>query len=96
MTEFQKALSNIPAICNVADKTTFTYDYTGAIASPSDYIWGIDCRSNEKKQYPGYFSQFKRTIKNSNPTSEQYLNSNYVTIWTLYPARNTTFIHLNH
>lgn len=87
MNELQKALSKIPAPCDIPNHTTFTYDYEGKFASPTDYIVGIDCGTGEKKSFPGYFIEFKRAIKNPKPTKQDYMNSNYVTIWTFYPKR---------
>jgi len=35
-------------MCDIGNRTTFTYDYDGKIASASDYINGIDCSTGNK------------------------------------------------
>ena len=87
LAELQKTAAKIPAVCDIPNRTTFTYDYDGKIASPTDYIQGIDCKTGVKQTFNGYFVEFKRAIKNAKPTHNDYLNSNYVTFWTLYPKR---------
>ena len=87
MYEFQSAIRKTPAYCSVLDHTTFTYDYNGKFSSPGDYILGIDCKTDEIKFFTDYFVQFKRAIQNPKPTLQEYLNSDYVTIWTFYPKR---------
>jgi hypothetical protein len=88
LTEFQKAASRIPCSCDLSNHTSFTYDYNGQIASASEYIAGIDCRSGQKLMFPAYFVEFKRAIKNPHPVQSEYMNSNFVTIWTFYPKRS--------
>jgi len=85
--EFQAAASKIPAFCNVPDHTTFTYDYNGKFSNPADYMIGIDCKTGELRYFTDYFVQFKRATKNPQPNLQEYLNSDYVTIWTFYPKR---------
>lgn len=87
LIEFQKAASKLVAVCDIPNHTTFTYDYDGKIASPTDYIAGIDCRTGAKQTFNAYFVEFKRAIKNAHPTHDEYVNSNYVTVWTFYPKR---------
>ncbi len=79
----------IPALCTINDHNTFTYSYDGSIAAPSDYINGIDCKTGQVQRFPSYFVQFKRAIRNSKPSLNTYLNSDYVTFWTFYPKRST-------
>ena len=51
MTEFQKAASKIPSLCDVNNHTTFTYDYEGKFAAASDYITGIDCVTGKVEKF---------------------------------------------
>ncbi len=85
--EFQKTLNLVPVSCDIGNRTTFTYSYDGKIASASDYIQGIDCKTGQRLSFSTYFIQFKRAIPDAYPTHQQYLNSNHVTIWTFYPKR---------
>lgn len=87
MREFQSAARKIIVFCNAFDHTTFTYDYNGRFPSSIDYILGIDCKTGEVRFFTDYFVQFKRAIDNPYPTLEEYLNSDYLTIWTFYPKR---------
>jgi hypothetical protein len=55
MAELQKAASHIPSLCDIPNRTTFTYDFDGKIASPTDFIIGIDCKTGIKQSFPAYF-----------------------------------------
>jgi len=55
------------------------------IASPADYIKGIDCRSGTVRKYSRVFSLYRRSINKRYPSADEYLASNYVTLWTFYP-----------
>jgi hypothetical protein len=72
-------------ICPLGDKTTFSYDFEVKIASPTNYIKGIDCRSGTVRKYSRVFALYRRAINKRNPTSNEYLDSNHVTLWTFYP-----------
>ncbi len=79
---YKQTLANL---CPLDDRTTFSYDFEIKIASPTDYIKGIDCRSGTVRKYTRVLALYRRAINKKNPTANEYLNSNSVTLWTFYP-----------
>ena len=73
--------------CNLGDTSNFNYRTDGVIASASAYIDGIDCKTHERKKFNKFYIQYKKTLQNRTPSQSQYMSSEKVTVWTVYPAR---------
>jgi hypothetical protein len=73
--------------CTLDDTTSFNYRTDKTIASPTDYIKGIDCQTGVQKTFSKFYIQYKRALKNKSPSQQQYLSSQTVTVWTVYPQR---------
>lgn len=55
------------------------------IASPSNYIRGIDCRTGTQTTFNGYFVEYKRAVQNAHPSQAEYMGSQRATVHTFYP-----------
>ncbi len=74
-------------VCTLDDTKTFNYRTDKIIASPTDYIQGIDCKTGIQKLFSKFYIQYKRALKNRSPSQQQYMSASTVTIWTVYPQR---------
>ena len=73
--------------CDLGNTAEFNYRTTKTIASASEYIDGIDCQSNTRKKFNKFYIQYKKTLQNRSPSQSEYMGSQKVTVWTVYPAR---------
>lgn len=73
--------------CDLGNANEFNYRTTKTIASASDYIDGIDCQTNTRKKFNQFYIQYKKSLQNRSPSQSEYMNSQKVTVWTVYPAR---------
>lgn len=73
--------------CDLGNTGEFNYRTTKTIASASDYIDGIDCQTNQRKKFNKFYIQYKKTLQNRSPSQSEYMGSQKVTVWTVYPAR---------
>ena len=73
--------------CDLSNANEFNYRTTKTIASASDYIDGIDCQTNTRKKFNKFYIQYKKSLQNRSPSQSEYMNSQKVTVWTVYPAR---------
>ncbi len=48
--------------------TAFNFNQNHVIASPNDYIKGIDCATGVTQMFSSYFVEYKRAIQNARPT----------------------------
>ena len=87
-SEMLKAHSQNKVLCNFDNSSKFTYDEHRSSAAPSSYFKGIDCATNEIQMFSKFFIQYKRTLQETRPNLQEYLNSTMTTIWTFYPERS--------
>lgn len=73
--------------CDLGNTGEFNYRTTKTLASASEYIDGIDCQSNTRKKFNQFYIQYKKTLQNRSPSQGEYMGSQKVTVWTVYPAR---------
>lgn len=73
--------------CDLGNAGEFNYRTTKTIASASEYIDGIDCQTNTRKKFNKFYIQYKKTLQSRSPSQAEYMGSQKVTVWTVYPAR---------
>lgn len=54
--------------CDLSNANEFNYRTTRTLASPTEYIDGIDCQTNTRKKFNKFYIQYKKTLQNRSPS----------------------------